>query len=246
MRIEPFTIGDYIHVYNRGNRKAEIVRSDKDKWRFMQALRFFNDSHSSQNILRDILRHRLSVSDTDKQRLPESVFELGWPKNWPEKDPLVKILCYCLVPNHFHLLLKETREGGISKFMQKLGIGYTNYFNLRHDEVGRVFQGAYKGRRIKEDIYLEYLSVYIQVINVLELFPGGLERVLKDIDEALKFVEEYPFSSYRDFVGLRKSLIIDKDILGKIFPSPDSYKKFVRDMLKSRRYELLDDLKIDY
>ena len=247
MRIDSFTIGDYIHVYNRGNRKAEIVRSNKDKWRFMQALRFFNDSHSSQNILRDILRHRLSVSDTDKRRLPESVFELGWPKNWPEKDPLVKILCYCLVPNHFHLLLKEIREGGISKFMQKLGIGYTNYFNLRHDEVGRVFQGAYKGRRIKEDIYLEYLSVYIQVINVLELFPGGLEKALKDIDGALKFVEEYPFSSYRDFIGLRKSLIIDKDILGKLFSTSEKYKRFVRDMLKTKKYEyeLLPNLKID-
>ena len=240
MRIEPFIIGDYIHVYNRGNRKAEIVRSEEDKWRFMQSLRFFNDSHSSQNILRQI---SLSKSDSDR---PRSVFETGWSPNWPEKDPLVKILCYCLMPNHFHLLLKEIREGGMSKFMQKVGVGYTNYFNLKYQEVGSLFQGAYKGRTIKnKQSYLEYLSVYIQVINVLELFPGGFEKALEDIDEALRFVQKYSFSSYKDYIGLRRSLIIDKDILGEIFSSVEDYKEFVRDVIKGRRCEILEDLKLE-
>ena len=247
MRIEPFIVGDYIHVYNRGNRKAEIVRSEEDKWRFMQALRFFNDSHSSQNILRNISsmpsKKRLSESDSDR---PKSVFGTGWPPNWPEKDPLVKILCYCLMPNHFHLLLKEIREGGISKFMQKIGVGYTNYFNLKYQEVGSLFQGAYKGRTVEDNqSYLEYLSVYIQVINVLELFPGGFEKALEDIDEGLRFVEKYQFSSYQDFIGLRKSLIIDKDILGKIFPNSDDYREFTVSVIKGKRYEILEDLKLE-
>jgi putative transposase len=240
MREENFDIGDYVHVYNRGNRKAKIVRSDKDKWRFMQALRFFNDSHSSLNILRQII-----IENPNFKRQPQSIFELGWPKNWPKKDPLVKILCYCLMPNHFHLLLKQIKEDGIIKFMHKLGTGYTNYFNIKHQEVGSVFQGRYKARRVDKDIYLEYLSVYIQVINVLELFPGGSEKALKDINKGLKFVEEYQFSSYRDFVGLQKSLIIDKDILGKLFKTPEKYKRFVRDIIKTKKYELLGDLAID-
>ena len=240
MRIEPFTIEDYVHVYNRGNRKAEIVRDEKDKWRFMQALRFFNDSHSSVNLLRQI-----SLLKSNFNRQMESVFDTGWPRNWPEKDPLVKIICYSLIPNHFHLLLKEIREGGISKFMQKLGTGYTNYFNLKYQEVGRVFQGSYKGRTIKDQLYLEYLSVYIQVINVLELFPGGLKKALENIDEALKFTEKYPFSSYQDFIGLRKSLIIDKDILGERFPTTEDYKKFVRDVIEARKYGILGDLTLE-
>jgi len=215
----------------------EIVRCNRDKWRFMQALRFFNDSHSSVNILR--------LLKSDFNRRPESVFETGWPPDWPDKDPLVKILCYCLVPNHFHLLLKEIREGGITKFMQKLGVGYTNYFNIKYQEVGRIFQGAYKGRTITEDVYLEYLSVYIQVVNVLELFPGGLQKALNNIDEALKFVGKYPFSSYQDFIGFRKSLIIDKDILGRIFSTTEDYKKFVHDIIEGRKYEMLEGLKMD-
>lgn len=242
MRVEPFTVGNYVHVYNRGHHKDKIVRSDKDKWRFMQALRFFNDKNSSLNILRH-LKFVLGSESTKKQA--ESVFELGWPKDWPEKNPLVKILCYCLVPNHFHLLLKEIREGGISRFMHKLGTGYTNYSNLKYQEVGGVFQGSYKAKTITKNIHLEYLSAYIQVINVLELFPGGLEKALEDINGASKFVEEYPFSSYQDFIGLRKSLIIDKDILGEIFPTPKGYEEFVRDVIKGKEYEILGDLKID-
>lgn len=246
MRVEPFTIGDYIHVYNRGNRKAEIVRSENDKWRFMQALRFFNDQRSSQNILRNVISsQKQGLLESDINKLPESVFEMGWPPNWPEKDPLVKILCYCLIPNHFHLLLKEIREGGVSKFMQKLGVGYTNYFNVRYQEVGRVFQGAYKGRTIKNQLHLEYLSVYIQVINVLELLPGGLQKAFENIDEALRFTEHYPFSSYQDMVGIRKSLIIDKDILGEIFPTSEDYKRFTREVLEGRKYETLDILKLE-
>jgi len=208
----------------------------------MQALRFFNDSHSSQNLLRYILK---GLSKSDFNRPYTSVFEMGWPPDWPEKDPLVKILCYCLAPNHFHLLLKEIREGGISKFMQKLGTGYTKYFNVIHQEVGRVFQSAYKGKIVADEIYLQYLSVYIQVINVLELFPGGLNKASKNVDKASKFLEKYPFSSYQDFIGLRKSLIIDKDILGEIFSIPEDYREFVRDVIENRNYEMLDDLKLE-
>ncbi len=246
MRIEPFSVGDFVHVYNRGNRKQDIVINEKDMWRFMQALRFFNDSHSSLNVLRQITSLKAKKVVDIRYQQPESVFQVGWPKDWPEREPLVKILCYCLMPNHFHLLLQEIREGGISKFMQKLGIGYTNYFNLRHKETGKLFQGAYKGRTIKENqFYLEYLSVYIQVKNVLELFPGGLEEALKDIDKALEFAEIYKFSSFTDFVGKRKSLIIDTDIFGDIFAAPEDYKKFAKEIIESRKYNILEELKID-
>ena len=248
MRKEPFVIGNYVHVYNRGNRKAEIVRTIADKWRFLQALRFFNDSNSSTHILRQIESVSLAESDSAKPILKgfDSVFHLGWPPNWPEKDPLVKILCYSLLPNHFHLLLKEIREDGISKFMQKLGGGYTNYFNLKHREVGRVFQGAYKAKLVNEEMYLKYLSAYIQVINVLELFPGGLPAALKDLENAMKFVEEYLFSSYADYIGLRHSLIIDKDILGKVFSGPEDYKNFIRASILAKDFtRLLGDLKME-
>lgn len=255
MRKEAFTIDNYVHVYNRGNRKTEIVRATADKWRFLQTLRFFNDSYSSQNILRKIIEIKRKsplasplVSDTDRLNSFESVFEMGWPPNWPERGPLVKILSYCLMPNHFHLLLKEIRKGGISKFMQKLGIGYTNYFNLKYQEVGKVFQGSYKAKLVNEEMYLKYLCIYIQVINVLELFPGGLEMALKNLKDAMKFVGDYPFSSHLDYAGLRRSLIIDKDVLGELFPTPEDYRKLVHDSVLSKNfYQILEkeDLRLE-
>ena len=230
MRIETITIGEYAHIYNRGNRKQDIVKNDKDSWRFIQALRFFNDSYSSTHILR-----QLSTPSVDSA---ESVFKMGWPKDWPEKDPLVKILCYCLAPNHFHLLLKAIREGGISKFMQKMGNGYTKYFNIKYKEVGRVFQGPYKIKIVgNNQVYLEYLSAYIQVKNVLELFPGGIREAKNNISKALQFLEKYPFSSCPDFLGVRKSLIIDKDILGEIFSTSDDYRNFIVDLIKSDEFD---------
>ena len=253
MRKELFTVDNYVHVYNRGNRKEEIVRTTADKWRFLQALRFFNDSNSSQNILRKVIEMNmekssegLSAPGADRLNKAESVFETGWPPNWPKKDPLVKILCYCLMPNHFHLLLKEIREGGISKFMHKFSGGYTGYFNFKHQEVGRVFQGPYKAKLVDEEMYLKYLSVYIQVINVLELFPGGLPAAFKNLKKAMKFVEEYLFSSYADHIGLRRSLIIDKDVLEELFSTPEDYKSFVYDVLSTKDiFGILGDLKME-
>lgn len=253
MRVEPHTVGSYLHVYNRGTRKTKIVRDIKDKWRFMQSLRFFNDSYSSLNVLYQLQKMQRKSSGVKSDFTPqtgftsqnmESIFQMGWPKNWPRKDPLVEILCYSLVPNHFHLLLKEIRLDGISKFMQKIGSGFTNYFNTRHKETGNLFQGGYKGKLVKEQDYLEYLSVYIQVINVLELFPGGLKNALRNFDKALKFVEHYPFSSYPDYIGLRNSLIINKDVLGEIFSTPKKYKEFAYDTAKNKRYELLEELNL--
>ncbi len=243
MRKEQFGVGSYAHVYNRGNRKMEIVRDIRDKWRFLQALRFFNDTHSSLNILRQLN----SMLKLNPNKQAESVFKMGWPPNWPQKNPLVKILCYCLMPNHFHLLLMEIVKGGISMFMQKLGTGFTNYFNIRYQEVGSVFQGPYKAKVAETQEYLNLLSAYVQVKNVLELFPGGLEVAIKNLDEALKFVEKYPFSSYADYSGARKSsLIIDKDVLGRVFPKPRDYREFTRDIIKAQVLDRrLEGLKLE-
>lgn len=130
--------------------------------------------------------------------------------------------------------------------MHKLGIGYTKFFNLKYQEVGRVFQGSYKAKLVAEETYLKYLCVYIQVINVLELFPGGFEAALRNFNEAMKFVDNYPFSSHLDYIGLRNSLIIDKDILAEIIPTAEDYKKLVRDLVIARDYhQVLGNLSLE-
>jgi putative transposase len=178
--------------------------------------------------------------------IPESVFSIGWPRDWPNHKPIVKILCYSLMPNHYHLLLKEIRNGGISKFLHKLGTGYTNYFNLKYEEVGGVFQGSYKARTIDGDLYLKYLSVYIQILNPFELYRGGRKQALREYNNAIDFAIEYPFCSLADYIGGRKSLILDKDILGQFFRTTRSYKEFVNDSIRAKDFDnILGSLKID-
>ena len=230
MRREPFFVGSYIHVYNRGNRKQEITHNARDKWRFIQALRYFNDEYSPPNIFRSLQELQSS------QGLWKPGFYKGleWPEQWPKHKPLVKILPFALMPNHFHLLLKEIRKGGVTRFMQKFGTGITNYFNTKHQEVGRLFQGPYRSRLVNEEMYLKDLSVYIQVKNPFELYTGGLRKAIREFDKAYEFAVNDPYNSLADYAGKRKSPIIDKDILGKLFKSPKEYKEFARDGMLAR------------
>jgi len=132
-------------------------------------------------------------------------------------------------------------------FMRKLGTGMTNYFNTKYQEKGRLFQGAYKARLIDSDIYLKYLSVYIQVKNPFELYRGGLEKAAKEFDRAFDFAIDYPYCSLADYAGDRESPIIDKDLLGDLFPSKKDYKKFAREcILRMSLEKRLGDLAIDF
>lgn len=222
MRKEEFIKGDYVHVYNRGNRKEKVARDDKDKWRFLQALRYFNTENSIHTPIRRV--KELLKSDAN--------ISLRWPESWPIQDPLVKILAFVVVSNHYHLLLKEIKKGGIAAFMQKFGTGITNYFNTRHEEVGRLFQGPYKAKRIDSDQYLRYVSVYIQVKHPFELYPGGFQQAVAEFDKAWEWASEYLYSSLGDYAGKRNLPIIDKELLGELFPTPASYKKFSRECLE--------------
>jgi len=168
MRKDLFTVGSYVHVFNRGHRKMPIVREISDKWRFLKMLYYFNDENAIDNWDRELQKYNISL--------------FGRPKHWPNQKPLVIILAYCLMENHYHLLLKEIQKNGISRFMRKLGTGMTNYFNTKYKEVGTLFQGSYKARRVDKDMYLRDLSVYIQVKNPFELYPRGLQKAIEEFE----------------------------------------------------------------
>lgn len=224
MRKENFTVGSFVHVYNRGNRKQPIVRDQKDKWHFLEILFYFNSKIVISNSFRSLQRRwRFNL------HRPNQPFV--WPTEWPSREPIVKILSFALLENHFHLLLKEIQEGGITLFMRKLGTGMATYFNTKYDEVGALFQGSYKAKRIEEDLYIKYLSAYIQVKNSFENYPGGLQEAIKNFDKAYEQATKNPYCSLADYAGLRNSPIIDKDILGDFFSSPEEYKEFARQCL---------------
>lgn len=213
MRKEPFSVNDYVHVIKRGTRGMPIVRDNKDRQRFLLMLRHFNDTFSTENWFRDITSENKILT-----------FERG--STWPQQKKIVEIVAYCLLDNHFHLLVREITEGGISKFMQRLGTGMSNHYNQKYDEKGSIFQGAYHSRTVSNDNYLQYVSVYIQVKNTLEMYPGGINRAAHEFDKAYKWAKNYPYSSLREYENSYETNILDKNFLSGIFPEINDYKNF--------------------
>ncbi|MBU3942974.1 transposase [Patescibacteria group bacterium] len=239
MRKIKFEVGKIYHIYNRGVNKCLIFNDESDMWRFIQALYLFNDVDSSFNILYQIERE-------NKGKMNFNLLKDFIEKNKENRKPLVRIMVDCLMPNHFHLILEEIEEDGISRFMHKLAIGYTGYFNKKYNRVGGLFQGPFKAVEIKDDLQLQYVLAYINIINPGQLiFPNLKEEGIKDLEELekiLSFAEKYSFSTNPDYLGLRDSIIIDKGIYKEFFPTIEIYKEFIRDILLSKKYNLVDNL----
>lgn len=230
MRKESFGLGDYVHIYNRGNRKQPIVNDITDKDHFLQMLFYFNTEVTPPNPFSDL-----------RTKLRSDLNEFIWPDYWQPREPIVKILAFILMKNHFHLILNEVKEDGIAKFMQRLGTGMTMYYNTKYQETGRLFQGAYKAKLIDKDVYLKYLNVYIQVKNGFELYNGGFEAAMKDFDKAYKWVTEFPYGSLSHYYGKVTIPIVDKNLFLEMFTSSYDYKNLAKECmldLKNRLGEL--------
>lgn len=217
MRVEPFSVGSVTHVTKRGVRGTDIVRDLKDRHHFIKALFLLNDTHS------DSYWHR------ETEHLP--LFER--PEHWPSREPLVHILAWTLLSNHFHLLLQEIREGGTAKFMQRFGGSMSLCFNLKYGEKGSLFQSAYHAREVNETSHMNYLVFYILVKNVLEMYPGGLNAALNNFDDAWKWASQYRFSSFRDHIsGTPSPLIDDPDgLLAGLLEEGDESKQEMKELL---------------
>ena len=133
--------------------------------------------------------------------------------------------------NHFHLLLCELVEGGISKYMQRLSKSIASYFNAKYEETGSLFQGPYKARVIEDDVYLQYVATYINIKNPFERYPGGLETAVKKFSEAYSWAIQYPFSSTADFAGIRSSSLIDHELRRKLFASPEEFRSSAKELI---------------
>ena len=204
----PLVNGEHYHVYNRGVLQQPIFREQKDYLRFVHCLYWFND----------VLRDRISVNR-----------EIGSRKSG---GSLVAILAWCLMPNHFHLFLRQTCEGGISLFIQRLEIGFTMYMNKKYKRSGYLFQGKYQAKLIEHDAHFLHISRYIH-LNPLDLVePGWGERGIEDRHKAERLLDEYRWSSYQDWLGQEHfSPIIDGKAVREMALGIGDYRTFVRDWI---------------
>lgn len=234
MRLEEFGVGVYAHILKRGAHRMPIVCDEKDRWRFLKLLRYLNDDNTPRNWEREITPAQ--VRDN-----------FARPGGWKKPKPYVSILSYCLMDNHFHLLVKERMDSGIAMFMQRLGRSMAAHYNAKYEGSGALFQGPYLARIVRDDVYLQYLASYINVKNPFERYPGGYQKAMQNFDAAYEWAIAYPFSSTPDFADRRSSSLLDLKEIRELFPSHKKFRSYSKDVLFGRIHldEELRFLEID-
>jgi putative transposase len=203
--------GEYYHLYNRGVEKRNIFLAQEDRNRFKRLLYVANGTESF--IFRDIERKNLKEIDRG--------------------EPLVAIAAWVLMPNHFHILVKEITESGTATFMRKLCTGYSSYFNKRHDRVGPLFQSRYRSQHVSEDTHLKYLFAYIH-LNPLKLIdPTWKERGNINMVKAKKYISEYEHSSYPSYVdpNREEGTLLSRTEFPEYFSDKKDFEDFHTDLL---------------
>ena len=136
-----------------------------------------------------------------------------------KEEHKISIICYCLMPNHLHLLVRQDAKTPLYKFVLPLHTSYSMYFNRKYDKVGHLFQGRFKQKRVDKDEYLSRLSSYIH-LNPL-------------IDGLVEKLEDYQWSSYPDYIALRQGTLCDKEPV-LMDQSSDWYKQVTEEEVKEQ------------
>ena len=212
LRKVSFVKGEYYHVYNRGNSKQKIFHDKQDYFHFMNLLFLCNDTENLRafNIFRDkndYLNHN--------------------------KENIVYIGAYCIMPNHFHILITEQQEGGISKFMQKLSTAYAMYYNQKYKRTGSLFEGKFKSVHMSNDKQIKYLFSYIHLNSIKLIQKDWKEKGIKNKKEALGYLNDYQYSSYLEFLGVQRvyNNILDINQFPQYFPTKSSFTKEIFEWL---------------
>ncbi|MFA5050724.1 MAG: transposase [Patescibacteria group bacterium] len=202
------------HIYNRGVEKRIIFLDEQDYKIFLYYLKSYLTPASTIELRRSDLRNL--NEEPQKILKPDS----RWRSDLHKK---IKLLSYCLMPNHFHLIMKQSTERAIVEFMRRLTNAYVKYFNDKYDRTGPLFQGRYKAVLIDSESYFFHLSYYIHY-NPVELF--------KNDKDAIEKVENYPYSSYADYLGKRNTKWIDKELLMEDFKKGEEEIKNIEENRK--------------
>lgn len=211
-----FSSGEYYHIYNRGTDKR-IIYSDHDDYKRFLILLYLCNS---------ILPVKI------KEQFPQGV-ALGELRDFDRGETLVDIGAYCLMPNHFHILIKEKNEGGITKFIGKLATGYSMYFNNKYERTGKLFEGVFKATHANADEYLKYLFSYIHLNPIKIIDPKWKEDGITDHIKTKKYLNNYQYSSYLDYLGNNRveGMIINKKTFPDYFESFKDFDCFINQWL---------------
>lgn len=210
-RVFPFVNGHYYHVYNRGSEKRQIFDTNWDYLRFLKTVKYYQLSEPKPRLSKFLINQNFKIDHLEK---------------------IIDIICYCLMPNHFHFLVRQVKEDGITKFTGQLSNSYTKYYNTKYRRVGPLLQGEFKAVLIESDEQLIHVSRYIHLNPLVSLLTKDLNL--------------YRWSSYHEYVN-KLAGICDKDPILGFFKSPSEYNEFILDHagyateLELIKHQLLDE-----
>jgi len=232
-----FVNGEFYHIILRRIMNEDLFIDTDDYYRGIFSIYEFNNLNPVE------IRQRRRESLIEKQRLRQGLPlpNLRQGQTLPSlssedpRDKLVDVLLFALMPNHIHLLLKQLKDGGISKYMQKKGNGLASYFRNKYDLKlkGHFFQDRFTAVHIKTDEQLIALFAYIHTNPLSLIEPEWKEKGIKDIEKAIDFLEnKYRWSSYFDYIGKKNfPSVTERDFLLKMIGGPERCKKIVNDWI---------------
>lgn len=233
-RKEIFAQEEYYHVYGRTILGIPEFEDYKNANRLIRAFLIANSTNSSEAFL--FLKNNKNATISDLV----DIIKQG--------EKLVNILCYCIMPNHYHLVLQELQEGGISDFIKKCNTSIANYINKKQDRRGPLFESRFKAKHIDNNEYLLHLSLYIH-LNPLDIISGKSwrEGKLKNWKEAKKKLLAYPYSSLKSFLEEKNyDLIISgAEIIAEQFDSKKDYELFLQQWSDESLTDNLEKILID-
>lgn len=202
MRKVPLVTNNIYHIFNRGVNKGDIFFSGKDYKHFLSAAKHYLRKNSKYSYEKS----SINLNEPGSSALPTL-----------QMEPKIEILAYCLMPNHFHFLIKQTTDKGIASYMQRFINSYVHYINIKYKRVGPLFQGPFKGVLIESDEQFLHVSRYIH----LNPLASGLVLDLKT----------YSWSSYNSYVGNEEDSLSSPELILRNFKTKGDYKKFVLDQV---------------
>jgi len=132
---------------------------------------------------RGVDKRDIFMSKKDLCRFVLSIKEFNKIKTPTGEPPLVSIVCYCFNPNHFHFILKQETDGGISIFFKKLLGGYSRYFNKIHGRSGALFQGKFKSKLIDDEQYFLKIFPYVNINHMIHDIPNEKRNLVLSSDK---------------------------------------------------------------
>ncbi len=208
------------HIFNRGVERREIFTNSKEFSRMLELIKFYRFSYTPIRYSQFLL--------LPKER-QDQILDM-----FKKNEVLVEIIAFCLMPNHFHFIIKQRLEKGITTFMANISNSYAKYFNTKNDRVGPLFQGAFKAVYIETDEQLIHLSRYIH-----------LNPVVSSVIDASE-LNHYRWSSYFNYISKIESEFILSNMVLNMFKSQKDYEKFVLDQIDyGKKLEIIKHLALE-